>query len=814
MRAIFSSYEDMLREANKLVEEDEFDAQDRAAIQSFYNGRETMSRSEAETQGVENITNHLFGFDSLDLSRRQIESVYTKSTTIFEFEFHKADMRVRDEWERRVAIDLDRIIKKSRRFKPEWKSLAGELTLFGRGVFVFRDNEDWCPVIGRPFTPRGTGILPNQVPYCVVPDYMTVKDLYDALASSQRRNEMGIESYWREADLKTLIATITGTLNQEPTLMTNYGLTSANAPADEIKETHQMGAAGDAGLRTRVPVFYFYIGNMDKKGCPFDLVILPRLSTAQIKSMHEKALAVPRALYDKPEYFECADCFLHPFFIDCELGGRTSWHRVMGLGRLNYDPDVELEEFFNEAMAGSRENIRRLYQVGSSADWEILKNWSSGNGPTNVLPPGVQLAEQNKSPNFQYAFQTIQMLSQLTRRNASSNSPLMGDGKAGELEINAIERQGRNAEALAARMGDVYECADTLGLEVFRRFLSDNALEGDRGYEEIKEFHKCLKEYGIPRAMLLRWVEQGEVVVKMSRSAGDGDTIRRRMANQMLMSRIQMFGSEAQQLILRRITAEETGDYDFAQQVVPYEQKDPPDQVERANDENDQCERLGIINIIPQLNDDDLDLVHVNYHFRGLQAWVARGNIRKWDQVDVAGFHALGGHCAAHIKKLLANPEMKQMGTQLMQQLQQLVTQGEEFANNLEKQQQANELTQKDQADIQLKQQKQALAERAQGSLEEHRNAALALSAHKQDINLEIVRQQMGMQGQQQKHSQMMEEENAVTAALQKRAEIGIKRAQMRAKASQAADKSPSLDTMDFPNPPEDVNEPTPNLGA
>lgn len=756
----------MLAEADQLVSEDRWDAEDRATIQDFYNGRETMTKAEAEARGTQNVTNHLFGYDSISLAQAQLMGFYTKDEIMWNLKFPHVEQHDRRRQELCATQKWNAIMKKSRRFKPEWKSLTGEATLHGNGCLMHLDNEDWCPKFRRIYVPRGTGILADDVPYCVVPDYLTLVDLERAYKQTIDRKEEGWPTYWRERDLRQTIDMLKGNIGGQM----NTSFTANNIGIDEQRENARAGADNGAGLRTRIPVYYFYYKN--EEGA-FDLTILPRLTAIQKKEFAEKVSTMPEALYERKDLFEKACYFLHPFFIDCEIGGRTTWHRVMGLGRLNYQPDVEAEEFFNDAMQGSREQLRRLYQVGTAADWEMLKTWASGSGPTNVLPPGVTLAEARMAPNFQHAFTAIDMLMGLSRKNSSAYMANPGDAKANELEVNAIERQSRNAEALSARIADIYECCDALGCEIFRRFIAENPLKSDSGYEEINEFQKLMRAEGISLSHL-RKERDGKYInfeVKTSRAVGDGSKVKQAMANQMLMQRLPMFSAEAQQIILRRVTAEETGDYDFAKELVPYQKKEDPDQVQRANQENDTCDKQGVIGVIPPINDDDLHPVHVNQHFRSMQADIARGSIRPWDQVDLAGFKSKGGHVAMHIQALQKDPNQKDLANQLNQQLQSLAKQGQEHEHNLQQQQEKNNLSPVEQQDMQIKERKQGLAEHAQESLEQHRNASLDLSRQKAEAQTLTTMRQTALNEQKTFHDERMSENDRIQAAQEAGAE-------------------------------------------
>lgn len=760
IKPYFRDHEAMLAEADQLISEDRWDAEDRATIQDFYNGRETMTKAEAESRGAQNVTNHLFGYDSINLAQSQLMGFYTKEEVMWTLKFPHVVQHDRRRQELCATQKWNAIMKRSRRFKPEWKSLTGEATLHGNGTLMFLDNEDWCPRFRRIYVPRGTGILADEVPYCVAPDYLTLPELETALAQTIDRKQNGWPTFWKEKDLQLTIDTLKGNIGGQ----VNTSFSANNIGVDEQRENARAGADNGSGLRTRIPVYYFYYKN---ENGGFDLTILPRLTATQKKEAMEKKAYYPKALYEHKDLFEKPCYFLHPFFIDCEIGGRSNWHRVMGLGRLNYQPDVEAEEFFNDAMQGSREQLRRLYQVGTAADWETLKTWASGSGPTNVLPPGVTLAEARMQPNFQHAFTAIDMLMGLSRKNSTGHLANPGDQKANELEVNAIERQSRNAEALSSRIADIYECCDALGHEIFRRFITEAPMESDAGYKEIMEFQRAMKAEGISLAHL-RKERDGKYInfeVKTSRAVGDGSKVKQAMANQMLMQRLPLFNAEAQQIILRRITAEETGDYDFAKELVPYQKKEDPDQIQRANQENDTCDKQGIIGAIPPVNDDDLHPVHLGAHFKAMQADIARGSIRPWDQIDLAGFKAKGGHCAMHIQQIEANPEQKDLANQLKQQLQDLAKQGQEHENNVQQQEQKSQLSEAEQKELQLKERKQGLAEHAQTSLEQHREASLALSREKAEVQSLATARNSSLQEQSTFHQERMAEADRIMEA-------------------------------------------------
>jgi len=757
----FLDYSEMLTEVETLVREDDNAAADRRTLSAFYNGRETMTKAEAENEGVKNVINHMLGFDSMNMAKIQVESIYTKGSLLWMINIDnlKPDqLHMKSVWETQIQQKLSQIIREARRFKPEWKAVAGELPLFGSATLGFLDQYDWCPRLMRVYVPRGTGILANEIPHCAMLDYMTIAELRTALSCSKRRKEMGYDSCWKDEHLFSAIKMLEGNIGASP----SHFVTSATEPVDEMEENLRMEGGTSSTSRARLPIYRFYVSKDNDDGSrTYDLVIMPRVTATQKESMTRANLSIPVVLFHKADYHERAEEFLHPLFIDCQIGGRTLWHRVMGLGRLNYDSDVEVEAFFSEALTGAREKMRRVYQVSTASDWELLKSWAAGDGPSNVLPPGVSVADMGREPNFQHAMTPFQMLMQLTRRNGASMVQNPGLGShAEELEVNALERQNRSSEALASRMGDIYECCDALGHEIFRRFLSSDILPTDKGYAEIKEFQQFLRDKKIPIAHLRAMTggRMANVTIKASRAAGDGNSVQQRMSNAALMQRLHLFPEAAQKIILRRVTADETQDHDFAEEVVPFKPRRDTNQITVSSQENDTMDRQGILEYVPPLNDDDLDKTHIEEHMRSMQADVERGKVRPWDKVDLAAFQVKGAHTYAHIERYGMSKENGEEANAMKQALQKMAKAGDEYANNIQAKEESNQMSEKEKAELAFKERELRHKDRVQNDLVRFRAETLAQNNGKILTNANLKARELADKSVDMEHNRTLSE--------------------------------------------------------
>ena len=688
----FKNANEIVDECELLVNEDKLDAEDRAAIAAFYNGRETMTACEAERRGVTELTNHLFGHDAIATASNQIASITTKSPTIFKVRVTAGPIEKREQWGTEITAALNKAIVRSKRLNAEWKSASGEIALYGRTHLLFPDNEDWCPVMRRPYVPRGTKAGENPKFLCIR-DRMSLARLHRMKAHAER---FGAESPWKLKGINSVISVLEGNFKPGTKNPTVNDMSNAVTP-DEREFDRQEGAESSSRNRVTIPVYFLFSARDDEAGCPYDLAIVARFSSQMKSEAEEQRYDLNPLLFDKDRYFPSARKFIHSFFVDVSIGGETTWHRTEGLGHLNYDSDVDTEEFFNAAMQGSKENLRRMFKVSNSADRETLDRWLMGDEFSNVIPEGVEVVEGSRNPNFQYAFTTIQMLQQLSRRNARSSVSNSDLGKSvDELEVQALERQGRSAEAIANRMNDIYLGLDELGEEIFRRFLSDTPLPIDSGYDEIRYFQDCLKYYGIP-ICLLAVSSNGRlknVEVRVNRVAGDGDSVREQIATNFLMNSLGLYSPQSQQIILRRITAQQTRDHDLAEQLVP-EIKSPPHlQILVAQQENDAATANGISRLMTgqpftsPLNAEDIHESHLPVHITGMTSLLAKGQVQPWTEVEVEGFSALGRHTMLHVQALYQSPAKRQIAQKFEAQIKQLAGAADQLVSQLQQRRQ------------------------------------------------------------------------------------------------------------------------------
>lgn len=681
----FRNLDDALSAAGNLVTEDSDPYHDRQILANFYNGREIETEAEAEDDDVPGIVNHLFGYNGMNGFKLQIGAVYNSGDHIWSCKSIGKDIPVPDRGTHSAEITgaIDQVIKKSRRYKGVHRNLSGDLVLHGRCVLMFMDMYDWCPRVTHCYVPAKTEQLATSVPYAFVAGSIPYYELRDHLRHAEENPDI---TRWDAAELKKLTEY----------MEKNGALTVSNQKTDILHEQEQQAETQfdqmsvDMGTAMDLPVWYVFEVDHKNPDLPVSQTIITRYDVTETRREVKDTKPANSVIFHHRNMFPRVENWIHPFFMDTEIGGESSWQSVTGIARLNYERDGDIEEFFNLAMDGAKDKMRTKWQVTDGASREKLQRFFSEK--KDIVPEGVSAVEIKHDPGYQHAFNIINILRQLSKEDSGAGFTNLGQ-EGDELEIQAAERQQKAGFQVAARMDDVYESLDILGHEIVRRFLKADSSKGRTGFREIGEFRRIMEEKEIPLGLYSHVTETGELQnleIKTSRAAGDGSETGKRVANQSMLSAIGLFAPEAQEMIKRRAVRDWTRDPDFAKELVPFKPKVDPDQVARARNENTAALSRGITGFIPEIAEDDLDLIHAPEHQNALDAHVMAGRVKGFfDQAEGAGFQSLATHQMTHIRRMQSADVNAEQANQLFGELQKqtreaeaLIQQGQQKVEN------------------------------------------------------------------------------------------------------------------------------------
>lgn len=741
----FETTEKALGSAESLVSEDAPSAVDRQVIANFYNGRDTMSVDTAEKEGLKNVVNHLFGYNALDQLRQQISSVISADDETWKIQVthpdYTNDASMRQQIEAHCAYEFNLRVKRSKRFKPEWRSLAGNVVLHGRDTLCMVDKFDWCPRSSFIYVPGDTGTTAETFTYGFKADRIPLWRLKGYLKKAESLKNPTL-SGWNVPALKDAIDSIENGCGAG----VNNAITLDTHEKESENDSQDNGDFG--GRRSSsmtMPVWYLYEVDHDKPSKPVGLTIIARYTYASDDNKgEEKKREREILLYSKKDHFSSVRHWLFPFFIDTEIGGISTWHGTMGIGKLNYPRDADVEEFFNLAMDGAKDNCRQKWQMADGASREKAHRFFQERG--DLVPEGLSIVPQQGSGQFKEAFTVIGVLQNLSKEDAGtgfSNGPASAD----ELQIQAQERQSRASALIAARMTDIYDNMDDVGTEMFRRFCIGDLSESNPGYIDIKTFRDNLSAKGITAEMLQKICEMSDgvmkyVIAKTSRAAGDGSPSREMAVNDRILGSLGLFSPQGQEIIKRRVLSQWTRDPDFAREIVPYQKKTDPDQLARARNENTAALSRGIVGFIPEINADDVAQIHIPEHDSEIDAVIARAvNQGYMTPFEAAGFKSLASHQAAHLQSIKGDKRTAEAANSVEQKLQEQSRQAEGLIKAFETNGpgQQSELDEKDRIKFQQKQRDQDHQDRQQTAVEQDRAERRRLDEEKFQLD-QVVR--------------------------------------------------------------------------
>lgn len=682
MSKLFANTSAILQEVSEMEKDEVNRRQDRATVSAFYMGQPPLSQKEAEAMGLKVNVNNLFGYNDLATAKEQVVALYTKPPRLFTITLDNAPIGKKEEWQEKATTGFNRAIKKSGRLRMPYEGVAGDATLHGEGEFFFADPRSPIPrhlPLSQRLIPSRSAADVNELSHFAIQTELSIFEIMRHInAANKGRSPEG----WKIANLRSLArALLTDNGKEKWGSQISSAIDRMNP--EEMEYARQESSSFDRVMRNKVPVTYFYQADPSRDGRPLDLTILAGSDARQgERELDDKASELK--LFEQDEYFPTIKDAIHPFFMDCILGGAPKWHRVKGLGHLNYSLAWHLELLMSRIMQGTMESVMEVWTASDGASREDLeKILLKHNG---IVPEGTALLPNRRTFDFNGILSIFNVFRQAAAKNAQSASSNPGEQNVDELEVQAQFRQSQITAQQSSRMANWYDALSGLGTTMFSRYTSCDILASDAAYSEVLEFQSEMRRAGIPLYYLQPWNTQ----VTAYKITGDGDEQKATRFATFAMANMAMYPAESQQKLKRIVTGIVAGDYELAEQLVPIDQKPDTEQVRVADGENNTCI---IQQRAPEIAATDVDEIHVQTHFQGVAAILqkaAQGGQEMFTPDALAAFKALGGHLIGHVKR------MESMGKQddaraAMEQMNQIAQVAEKFAHNMEQAQKAEQ---------------------------------------------------------------------------------------------------------------------------
>lgn len=670
---LFAKPTAVLDEIGHLRKAEKFRREDRSIVSNFFNGAPPLTDAEAEELGFTINVNHLFGYRELADASDRVFGLFTKPATLIEVELNAAPNGKRADWGMAASIEASRVLRKIGAFKTAYQGIAGDGAMHGEALF---------------FYPNTTFPLPKQCPLSkmLIPD--------DSSTDIQELTHFGIEAtlglreiryYWEKAPKgwnKAALGKILDKIYEGTT--DNRHLDPQNI--EEAEYRRQENSATNEGYRRRpgVDVTYFYQQRHDLPGYPLDLTIVMKGERAAGDS------ADSAVLYTGEGVFPGIGTCLQPFFMDCIIGGAPKWHRVLGLGPLNYQINHAVELLINRAQQATMEGSMNLWQANNTTTREAAQQiLMKHNG---IIPEGLSLMPSRNGSNLTGILEMIQFFRQAGSKNAMGVTPNNGDSND-QLEVQAMAEMQQGASMANNRNSNWYDYLDRMWTEAFSRLTNCYIDKYEPGYSVVLDFQSAMERRNIP----LWYLQSANVNVRAVRLVGDGVRSKELAAAQYLTTNRANFAPEMQPRITRICTGLVLDDYRLAEDLTPMQEENDSPQNMRAESEN--AVMLTQRTIVPP-KADDIDEIHIVKHFPAMEMLISDGlqyQNAAFTPQQAESFKVIGGHVVAHIQRVEARAQNtrsdpdRQKAAAYMQQLNQVAAMGDKLVNNMQQMQQGQQ---------------------------------------------------------------------------------------------------------------------------
>jgi len=671
---LFKTPSKILEEIGLMRSAEAYRREDRATVSNFFNGAPPLTDEEAAELGFTVNVNHLFGYRELSDASDQMFGFYTKSRRLIEVDLDSAEPGKRETWRMAAQEEASRVLRKIDSFKSAYQGICGDGALHGEAI-LFHPNRTFplpqqC-ALSKILIPDDTPADATALTHFAIEAELTLKDLHWYF----KRESKG----WRKSALSKVLKGI-----YKDCVPEGRELDASNL--EEAEYRRQENSATGTRRRPGCDVYYFYQQRADLNGCPLDCTILLRTPADEDVSKEKSGAAV---LYEGEGIYQNISECLHPFFMDCIIGGAPKWHRVLGLGTLNYQINHAVELLVNRAQQATIEGSMNLWQATGAATRDaaqqiLLKH----NG---VIPEGMTLLQNRFAPNFSGIMEMIQFVRQQGSKNSRGHNSNAGDSND-LLEVQAVAEMNQGATAINNRVSNWQDYSDRMWKEAFVRLSNPYIEPNEGGYSEAMDFQGAMERRGVP----LKYLQRANVQVTAVRIVGDGLRSKEIAAATFLTQNRAQYAPEVQPRITRMVTSLVLDNAKLAEELTPLQEEESSVALDPKVENSIMRDDRQPLKPHPA----DIDEMHVQAHFPALETMIrdaVQYQKAAFTPPQAEAFLAIGGHTVAHIQRIEGkaqnnrNDPEREKARGFMDQVNQYASMGEKLRNNMEQAQQGQE---------------------------------------------------------------------------------------------------------------------------
>lgn len=519
---------------NTMKNADELRKDNRATLNTFFNGDPPWTQKEAEENNVLINFNDKQGANLLHAARNQYENAFNKTGNLFKVTLPKAPKHQQATWGSVITANINKVIRDSSAFFYTQDCVWGGVVLHGSGVKIWWDQECWRPAfvgVQDILMPTDTELTMDGLRYFAVRRPMKPGELFRRTLAKGKNIRKG----WNTRLVKKLLSDF----RELNTNSNNYDWSSNPEQMAELYKQNLCYFDSDSA-----PVIwcwdFFHLEEENEdpnKNGWYKKIILDRYANYGVSTsgedpaqfLYSPATPIARKLGE----------FIHFQFGDGNNVPPFKYHSIRSLAWLVYDLVWTLNRVNCQFTQHVIEQMMLLFRVQDPADRERLQKVVL-QGLFGILPEGLNMVTAPE--RYQVNTDLVQGLqSSLKQQIGESSSqytqaPDTGTQKERtKYEVQAILSQ---ASALMATMlGRAYRQEHFSCLEICRRFTRKKSEDFD-----VKKFIQQCKDDGVPN----EWIDSCRWEVEVEQVLGGGNRQLEIAEASQLMERVNLFDPQAQ----------------------------------------------------------------------------------------------------------------------------------------------------------------------------------------------------------------------------------------------------------------------------
>jgi len=542
---------------------DWFRANNRARINSLFNGAPPYTAEEVETNNININVNFLEATSLSHDARSQFSAAFQKPGNYFNATTDRGPVHKRQERSSIVTKEVNRIMKRSLEYYETMRSKYALLVLHGIAPASWDTRDKWCPLamgVEDLLIPSDTLLSFRNLPFFIKMRAYTAPELIKLTNGPKR------DKGW---NMKLVNACIKWVDKESQSLLGSQfpDVWSPEKMAERVKSD------GGYYMGDRVPtinVFDFWYWSDEggnggwRRRMVLDTWSAPTGIAPEMNANQAMDFAKGQWLYNSGDVVKATtrDQIFSCQFADLSSVAPFRYHSVRSLGFLLYAVCHLQNRLRCRLTETTFEQLMMLFRVKSQEDVQRVMKIDLYN--RGFIDESVQFvpAGDRFQPNYQLAELGVTQITDLISRHSSSFTAMPQQG-ASDVEKTKFQVQAETQTATAMvsiALQQAYTYQTFEYKEIFRRFCQSNSTDPD-----VVRFQAACLRQGVPKDYL----RPEEWDIEPERVMGAGNKTLEMSIAQQLMSYRNLFDPEPQRQILRDVTLAITDDPARAAALVP-----------------------------------------------------------------------------------------------------------------------------------------------------------------------------------------------------------------------------------------------------